>query len=87
MHIYFNEWRAYVYGVVLFLSPGRPNRYFPHAAPTPCCTWDASFFMPCQDPYPYPSLQPRFAALIEHFGPERLLWGSDFPFVSDGQCG
>lgn len=40
-----------------------------------------------QDPYPYPSLRPRFAALIKHFGSQRLLWGSDFPFVSDGQCG
>ncbi|CAM9124319.1 unnamed protein product [Ectocarpus sp. 4 AP-2014] len=47
----------------------------------------SALFRVAKDPYPYESLKPRFAALIEHFGSNRLLWGSDFPFVSDGQCG
>lgn len=40
-----------------------------------------------QDAYPYPSLRPRIQALVARFGSSRLLWGSDFPFVADGQCG
>ncbi|CAM9295878.1 unnamed protein product [Ascophyllum nodosum] len=47
----------------------------------------SAFFRVAKDPYPYSSIQPRLAALLEHFGPQRLLWGTDFPFVSDGQCG
>eukprot|EP00904_Undaria_pinnatifida_P006595 jgi/Undpi1/3065/HiC_scaffold_15.g06441.m1 len=47
----------------------------------------SAFFRVATDPYPYPSLRPRFVALLKHFGSQRLLWGSDFPFVSDGQCG
>ncbi|CAM9162126.1 unnamed protein product [Pylaiella littoralis] len=47
----------------------------------------SALFRVAKDAYPYQSLQPRFAALIKHFGSKRLLWGSDFPFVSDGQCG
>ncbi|CAM9245020.1 unnamed protein product [Scytosiphon promiscuus] len=47
----------------------------------------SALFRVAKDPYPYESLRPRFAALMKHFGSRRLLWGSDFPFVSDGQCG
>jgi predicted TIM-barrel fold metal-dependent hydrolase len=31
--------------------------------------------------YPYADCQPLFRALFESFGPQRLLWGSDFPHV------
>ena len=31
---------------------------------------------------PHRDLQPRVAALIGAFGPARLMWGSDFPFVT-----
>eukprot|EP00903_Cladosiphon_okamuranus_P019921 g18308.t1 len=47
----------------------------------------SALFRVAKDSYPYESLKPRFAALIKHFGSQRLMWGSDFPFVEDGQCG
>jgi L-fuconolactonase len=31
--------------------------------------------------YPYPDCRPIVKALYEHFGPERLCWGSDYPVV------
>lgn len=47
----------------------------------------SAFFRVSTDPYPYPSLRPRFQELLSTFGSKRLLWGTDFPFVADGQCG
>ena len=32
--------------------------------------------------YPYPESQETLRALYEHFGPRRLLWGSDYPVVN-----
>ena len=29
--------------------------------------------------FPYPRCRPVVRALYEHFGPERLHWGSDYP--------
>ena len=36
---------------------------------------------------PHTDLQPRFDAAVDAFGADRLMWGSDFPFVqlNDGQ--
>ena len=36
---------------------------------------------------PYADLKPRFAALVDAYGADRLMWGSDFPFaqLSGGQ--
>lgn len=31
--------------------------------------------------YPYPECRPIVRALYEHYGPERLHWGSDYPVV------
>ena len=31
--------------------------------------------------YPYPDTEPVVRQLYEHFGPERLCWGSDYPVV------
>ena len=31
--------------------------------------------------YPYPDCAPIVRALYEHFGPERLHWGSDYPVL------
>jgi predicted TIM-barrel fold metal-dependent hydrolase len=31
--------------------------------------------------FPYPRCRPVVQALYEHFGPERLHWGSDYPVV------
>ncbi len=33
-------------------------------------------------PYPFEDCWPLMRALHEHFGPERLIWGSDFPHVT-----
>ena len=35
-------------------------------------------------PFPHVDLIPRLLALLEAFGKERVLWGSDFPFVTLG---
>jgi predicted TIM-barrel fold metal-dependent hydrolase len=32
-------------------------------------------------PYPYVNCRDLFRALYDHFGPTRLIWGSDFPHV------
>jgi predicted TIM-barrel fold metal-dependent hydrolase len=32
--------------------------------------------------YPYPESQEKLRLLYEHFGPRRLLWGSDYPVVN-----
>ena len=33
---------------------------------------------------PHADLEPRVSELLRAFGPERLMWGSDFPFVTTG---
>eukprot|EP00465_Bigelowiella_longifila_P011366 CAMPEP_0185265014 /NCGR_PEP_ID=MMETSP1359-20130426/25982_1 /TAXON_ID=552665 /ORGANISM="Bigelowiella longifila, Strain CCMP242" /LENGTH=331 /DNA_ID=CAMNT_0027854041 /DNA_START=1 /DNA_END=996 /DNA_ORIENTATION=- len=37
---------------------------------------------------PYSDLKPRLDDLLKHFGPSRLMWGSDYPFaiVNGGYC-
>lgn len=36
--------------------------------------------------YPYRDTWPFMRAIYEHFGPQRMLWGSDFPYIL-GHCG
>ena len=36
--------------------------------------------------YPYADLWPWTQALLEAYGPRRLMWGTDFPFIVE-QCG
>ena len=33
------------------------------------------------DPYPYPDMDPVTQRLYKIFGPERMLWASDFPWI------
>ena len=33
------------------------------------------------DPYPYPDMTPVTHRLYKIFGPERMLWASDFPWI------
>lgn len=40
----------------------------------------------CRERYPYRDGMPFIAAAIQAFGPERCMWGSDFPHVLAG-CG
>eukprot|EP00285_Hemiselmis_virescens_P012422 CAMPEP_0173386724 /NCGR_PEP_ID=MMETSP1356-20130122/9310_1 /TAXON_ID=77927 ORGANISM="Hemiselmis virescens, Strain PCC157" /NCGR_SAMPLE_ID=MMETSP1356 /ASSEMBLY_ACC=CAM_ASM_000847 /LENGTH=293 /DNA_ID=CAMNT_0014343067 /DNA_START=180 /DNA_END=1061 /DNA_ORIENTATION=+ len=46
----------------------------------------SAFFRVSADPYPYQDLWPRVRELVDAFGSQRLLYGSDFPFVQQ-QCG
>jgi predicted TIM-barrel fold metal-dependent hydrolase len=34
------------------------------------------------EPYPFPTAQRRFSELFEAVGPDRMMWGSNFPVVS-----
>ena len=34
-----------------------------------------------REPYPYRDTWPIMQALFEHFGPQRLMWGTDFPYI------
>ena len=44
-------------------------------------TWSIS-----RQPYPYPDSQAQVKRLYDAFGPERLMWGSDWPLV-EAYCG
>ncbi|KAH7281341.1 hypothetical protein KP509_36G042300 [Ceratopteris richardii] len=46
----------------------------------------SAFFRTSREQFPYEDLWPLFRTIIATFGPKRLLWGSDFPFVVD-ECG
>ena len=35
-----------------------------------------------QDPYPHPDLQSTVDAIYGMFGPERMMWASDYPWIS-----
>jgi predicted TIM-barrel fold metal-dependent hydrolase len=41
----------------------------------------SGFYYCSRTPYPYPDCRDFFRALYDHFGPTRLIWGSDFPHV------
>lgn len=36
------------------------------------------------EPWPHPDLAPVLSRLLDAFGPDRLMWGSDFPYLGDG---
>jgi len=44
-------------------------------------TWSLS-----RQPYPYPDSQEQVKRLYDHFGPKRLMWGTDWPMV-EPYCG
>lgn len=44
----------------------------------------SALFRTSAEPQPHRDLAPRLAALLQAFGPQRLMWGSDFPFVLIG---
>jgi predicted TIM-barrel fold metal-dependent hydrolase len=44
-------------------------------------TWSLS-----KQPYPYKDSQAQVKRLYEHFGPRRLMWGTDWPLV-ENHCG
>mmetsp|Transcript_25210 Transcript_25210/g.44968 ORF Transcript_25210/g.44968 Transcript_25210/m.44968 type:complete len:95 (-) Transcript_25210:33-317(-) len=46
----------------------------------------SAFFRVSSDPYPYMDSRPMLRRLIDHFGAERLLWGTDFPWIT-AECG
>jgi len=39
-------------------------------------------FRVSSQPFPYQDLEPFVAALIDAFGPDRCVWGSDWPFLN-----
>eukprot|EP00192_Tetraselmis_astigmatica_P010935 CAMPEP_0117685128 /NCGR_PEP_ID=MMETSP0804-20121206/21550_1 /TAXON_ID=1074897 /ORGANISM="Tetraselmis astigmatica, Strain CCMP880" /LENGTH=344 /DNA_ID=CAMNT_0005496331 /DNA_START=71 /DNA_END=1105 /DNA_ORIENTATION=+ len=46
----------------------------------------SAFFRVSEDPYPYMDARPILRRLVDTFGSERLLWGTDFPWITE-QCG
>mmetsp|Transcript_36638 Transcript_36638/g.93659 ORF Transcript_36638/g.93659 Transcript_36638/m.93659 type:complete len:354 (+) Transcript_36638:95-1156(+) len=46
----------------------------------------SAFFRVSADPYPYMDSRPMLRRLVDTFGPERLLWGTDFPWIT-AECG
>lgn len=43
----------------------------------------SALFRVASDAWPFASLSDRFEQLLEAFGARRLLWGSDFPYVTE----
>jgi predicted TIM-barrel fold metal-dependent hydrolase len=41
----------------------------------------SGYYYYAREPYPYRDCWDHFRALYDHFGPLRLIWGSDFPHV------
>lgn len=41
----------------------------------------SGFYALSRQPYPYLDLQPHVAALWDAFGPQRLMWATDFPLL------
>jgi predicted TIM-barrel fold metal-dependent hydrolase len=46
----------------------------------------SAFFRVSSQPYPYVDAMAGVAALVEAFGPHRVMWGSDAPWVFE-KCG
>merc|ERR550525_252052 len=47
------------------------------------CVKVSALFRVAKDPWPFASNSGRLAQLLEAFGSERLLWGSDFPYATE----
>ncbi len=41
----------------------------------------SGYYYYAREPYPYPDCWDYFRAVYNHFGAERLMWGSDFPHI------
>ena len=55
--------------------------------PQVCVKASAQFRVaPEGERWPYESTGPQLRGLLDAFGPERVVWGSDFPYVEE-QCG
>jgi len=46
----------------------------------------SAFFRVSAQPYPYADAMAGLAAIVEAFGPQRVMWGTDMPWVSE-KCG
>lgn len=46
----------------------------------------SALFRVSAQPYPYADACQGVKALVDAFGAERVMWGSDFPWVTE-QCG
>lgn len=46
----------------------------------------SAFFRVSTQPYPYPDAMAGLRLLVDTFGPQRVMWGTDFPWVTD-KCG
>ncbi|XP_024399518.1 uncharacterized protein [Physcomitrium patens] len=46
----------------------------------------SAFFRVSREPFPYKDTWPFLKQLLESYGANRLMWGSDFPFVA-AECG
>jgi len=47
------------------------------------CVKLSALFRVSKDSWPFASLSDRLAQLLQVFGSERLLWGSDFPYATE----
>lgn len=54
---------------------------YPHVFVKVSHTWSVS-----KQPYPYPDAQEQVKRLYDAFGPQRLMWGTDWPMV-EPYCG
>ena len=50
------------------------------------CVQVSAFFRVSAEEFPYNDTKQPMRELIARFGPERLMWGSDFPWVTE-KCG
>ncbi|KAK9839073.1 hypothetical protein WJX74_008819 [Apatococcus lobatus] len=47
----------------------------------------SAFFRVTQQPWPYMDARPAIRKLVDTFGANRCMWGTDFPFVNSNGCG
>lgn len=46
----------------------------------------SALFRVSEQPYPYADAMDGLAALVQAYGPQRVMWGSDWPWVTE-KCG
>jgi predicted TIM-barrel fold metal-dependent hydrolase len=46
----------------------------------------SAFFRVASEPYPYADAAAALRALVDAFGARRVMWGSDWPWVTE-KCG
>ena len=47
----------------------------------------SAFFRVSKQPWPYMEARPAIRKLVDTFGADRCMWGTDFPFVNSDGCG